>query len=106
MQRLDGDDVSIDAVTGVVGLPLMTARTRSGRLGFVGSYVARQSLDCVLRRLPLIYIALCEGGSTVIYGKRSRSTRGLSRFLDSRDLSSIRRSHPSQNHLLAQLIHI
>jgi hypothetical protein len=62
MQRLDGDDVSVDVVTGVVGLPLMTARTRSGRLGFVRSYVARQSLDCVLRRLPLIYIALCEGG--------------------------------------------
>jgi hypothetical protein len=49
MQRLDGDDVSIDVVTSAVGLPLATARMRSGCLGFVGSHMARQSLDCVLR---------------------------------------------------------
>jgi hypothetical protein len=48
MQRLDGDDVGIDVVTGAVGLLLGTARMRSGHLGFVGSVVARQSLDCVL----------------------------------------------------------
>jgi hypothetical protein len=63
MQRFDDDDVGVDVVTGAVGLPLTTARTRSGRLGFVGSPVARQSLDCVLRRLPLIYITLREGGT-------------------------------------------
>jgi hypothetical protein len=66
MQRLDGDDVGVDVVTGAVGLLLSTTRTRSGRLGFVGGVVARQSLNCVLRRLPLIYIALCEGGPTAI----------------------------------------
>jgi hypothetical protein len=49
MQRLDDDDVGVDVVTGAVGLPLATARTRLGCLGFVGSYVARQSLDYVLR---------------------------------------------------------
>jgi hypothetical protein len=49
MQRFDDDDVGVDVVTGAVGLPLATARTRSGRLGFMGSPVARQSLDCVLR---------------------------------------------------------
>jgi hypothetical protein len=93
MQRLDGDDVGVDVVTGAVGLLFGTARTRSDRLGFVGSVVARQSLDCVLRQLPLIYIALREGGYTAIHGKRPRSGRGLNRFPDSGDLSSIRRSH-------------
>jgi hypothetical protein len=48
MQRFDGDDVGVDVVTGAVGLPLATARTRSSHLGFVGSPVAWQSLDCRL----------------------------------------------------------
>jgi hypothetical protein len=91
MQQLDGDDVSVDVVTDAVGLPLATTCTRSSRLGFVGSPVTRQLLDCMLWRLPLIYIALHEGGSTAIHGKRPRSGCGLNRFLDSGDLSSIRR---------------
>jgi hypothetical protein len=41
MQRLDGSDVSVDVMTGVVGLPLATACMRSGHLGFVGNPVAR-----------------------------------------------------------------
>jgi hypothetical protein len=49
MQRLDGDDVSVDVVMSAVGLPLATSHMRSGCLGFVGSHIARQSLDCVLR---------------------------------------------------------
>jgi hypothetical protein len=52
-----------------VGLLLASAPTGSDRLGFVGSPVARQSLDCMLRRLPLIYIVLHEGGGTAIHGK-------------------------------------
>jgi hypothetical protein len=35
----------------------------SDRLGFVGSPVARQSLDLVLRRLPSIYVTMREGGA-------------------------------------------
>jgi hypothetical protein len=62
---------------GTVRLPLAIATTRSSRLGSVGSHVARQSLDCVLRRLPSIYVALREGGSTVIHDKRPRSGREL-----------------------------
>jgi hypothetical protein len=53
-----------------VGLPLASAPTGSGHLGFVGSPVARQSLDYVLWRLPPIYVTLREGGPTAIHGKR------------------------------------
>jgi FixJ family two-component response regulator len=49
MQWLDGDDVGVVVVTGAVGLPLTTTRTRLGRIGFVESPVTRQSLDCMLR---------------------------------------------------------
>jgi hypothetical protein len=61
--------------------------TESDRLGFVGSPVARQSLDLVLRRLPSIYVALREGGSTAIHGKRPRSGRGRNWFSNFGDLS-------------------
>jgi hypothetical protein len=70
-----------------VELPLASAPIESGHLGSVGSPVARQSLDCVLWRLPSIYVTLHEGGSTTIYGKRPRSGRGLNWFPNSEDLS-------------------
>jgi hypothetical protein len=60
-----------------VGLPLASAHTGSSRLGFMGSPVARQSLDYVLQRLPSIYVALCKGGPTAIHDKRPRSGHRL-----------------------------
>jgi hypothetical protein len=36
----EGVDVIVDSSDGAVGLPLATALTRSGHLGFVGSPVA------------------------------------------------------------------
>jgi hypothetical protein len=68
-------------------LPLASAPTGSGRLGFMESPTERQSLNCMLWRLPSIYVALCEGGPTAIHGKRPRSGRGLNWFPNSGDLS-------------------
>jgi hypothetical protein len=76
-----------------VGLPLATVPTGWGRLGSVGSPVARQSLDYVLRRLPSIYMVLHERGSTAIHDKRPRSGRRLNWFPNSVDLFKKRRSH-------------
>jgi hypothetical protein len=75
------------------GFPLASVPTGSNRLGFVGSPVVRQSLDCVLQQLPSIYVALREGGPTAIHGKRPRSGRELDWFLNSGDLFKRKGDH-------------
>jgi hypothetical protein len=75
------------------GVPLALAPTGSDRLVFVGNPVARQSLDYVLWQLPSIYVALREGGLTVIHVKHPRSEHGRNWFPNSRDIFKGRRSH-------------
>jgi hypothetical protein len=89
VQWRGGDDVGVKVDDGsAVRLPLTSASTELVHLlGFVGSLVAWQSLDCMLRRLSFIYIALHKGESTVIHGKRPQSGHGLNWFSNSGDLS-------------------
>jgi hypothetical protein len=63
VQWLGGGDIGVDGGGGTVGLPLASAPTGSVRLEFVGSHVARQSLDCLLGISPCFYSAVQEGAT-------------------------------------------
>jgi hypothetical protein len=55
---------------GIVRLPLISLPTGSDyHIGFVESLVAQQSLNCMHRWLPLVYMALREGGFIATDGR-------------------------------------
>jgi hypothetical protein len=66
VQRLGGDGVGVgvNSGSGAVGLPLTSMPTGLIRLGFVGSPVAQQLLDCVPGGSPYFYSVVREGPTT------------------------------------------